>query len=64
MADLCRMSEAQYRKAKKLIRGLCCNYDGGNCILLDDGEPYLGSPQSPGTLWGEEEQGSERSFRL
>ncbi len=41
MADICRMDEAQFRKAKKLIRGLCCNYDGGNCLLLDDGEPCV-----------------------
>ena len=32
-----RMTEAQLRSAKKLIRGLCANYDGGNCLLLDDG---------------------------
>ena len=38
MVEICRMDEARHRKAKKLIRALCCNYDGGNCLALDDGE--------------------------
>ncbi len=38
MADLPRMDEEQSRKAKKLIRHLCANYDGGNCLPLDDGD--------------------------
>lgn len=38
MADLPRMTEKQFRQAKKLIRALCANCDGGNCLLLDDGE--------------------------
>ena len=38
MPALCRMSEAQFRRAKKLIRRLCANYDGGNCLPLDDGD--------------------------
>ena len=33
-----RMSEAQFRRAGKLIRRLCANYDGGNCLPLDDGD--------------------------
>ena len=36
-----RLNEAQYRKAKKLTRRLCANNDGGNCLLLDDGEPCV-----------------------
>ncbi len=32
------MTDAQLRKAKKLIRKLCANCDNGNCLLLDDGE--------------------------
>lgn len=28
----------QSRSVNKLIRQECCNYDNGNCILLDDGE--------------------------
>mgnify|MGYP003821611983 CR=1 FL=1 len=38
MPDLPRMTEAQFRRAKKLIRKLCANCDDGNCLLLDDGE--------------------------
>ena len=38
MPDLPRMTEAQFRRAKKLIRRLCANCDNGNCLLLDDGE--------------------------
>lgn len=39
MAELPRMDNKQLRRARKLIRKLCCNYDHGNCIALDDGEP-------------------------
>lgn len=42
--DIRRMDEGQLRRAKKLIRGLCANCDGGNCLLLDDGET-TGCPQ-------------------
>jgi len=38
MPELPCMTEAQFRKAKKLIRKLCANCDDGNCLLLDDGE--------------------------
>lgn len=31
------MDYSQYRKARKLAY-TCCNYDNGNCIMLDDGE--------------------------
>lgn len=33
-----RMTPAQRRRANALIRKTCCNYDNGNCLLLDDGE--------------------------
>lgn len=33
-----RLSDAQYRKVKKLTRRCCANNDGGCCLLLDDGE--------------------------
>lgn len=33
-----QMTPKQRRKANALIRKSCCNYDGGNCIALDDGE--------------------------
>jgi hypothetical protein len=39
------MTPGQRQTAVKLIRKLCCNYDGGNCILLDDGETCV-CPQS------------------
>ena len=29
------------RVANALIKRLCANYDGGNCLLLDDGEPCV-----------------------
>ena len=38
MADLPRMDDRQFHHAKKLIRRLCANYDGGNCLPLDDGD--------------------------
>ena len=31
------MDYRQYRRARRLVYE-CCNYDGGNCIALDDGE--------------------------
>ena len=39
MADLPRMTGRQFCRAKRLIRRLCANYDNGNCLPLDDGEP-------------------------
>ena len=41
MADTPRMDHKQLRRSKKLIRKLCCNYDHGNCLALDDGEPCV-----------------------
>ena len=31
------MSYRQYRRARRLVHE-CCNYDNGNCLMLDDGE--------------------------
>ena len=31
------MDYQQYRRARRLVHE-CCNYDGGNCLALDDGE--------------------------
>lgn len=31
------MDYRQYRRARRLVHE-CCNYDGGNCIALDDRE--------------------------
>lgn len=39
MDKLPRMNDSQFRRAKKLIRRLCANFDGGNCLPLDDGDP-------------------------
>lgn len=35
-----RMDYRQYRAACRLVHE-CCNYDEGNCLLLDDGEPCV-----------------------
>lgn len=43
--SLPRMTPAQRKRANALIRKTCCNYDGGNCLLLDDGESHT-CPQS------------------
>ena len=40
-----RMTPAQRRRANALSRKTCCNYDNGNCLLLDDGEECV-CPQS------------------
>ena len=36
-----RMDNSQFRRAKKLIRHLCANCDGGFCFLLDHGDPCI-----------------------
>ena len=38
MSDTKRLTPPQSRKVNALVRRSCCNYDGGNCILLDDRE--------------------------
>ena len=41
MSDhISRMDYQQYRAAHRLVHE-CCNYDGGNCVALDDGEPCV-----------------------
>ena len=37
---LCRMTPAQRKQANALIRRECCNYEDGNCMLLDDGDTH------------------------
>ena len=34
-----RITEAQVGRVQELARSCCCNCLGGNCLLLDDGEP-------------------------
>lgn len=36
-----KLTPQQSRRINALIRRECCNYDNGNCILLDDGEPCI-----------------------
>ena len=38
MSELKRMTPQQCRRAYALIRKTCCNFDNGNCLLLDDGD--------------------------
>ena len=38
MNDIKRLTPPQSRKVNALVRRTCCNYDSGNCILLDDGD--------------------------
>ena len=38
MSDIKRLTPPQSRKVNSLVRRTCCNYDSGNCILLDDGD--------------------------
>ena len=38
MSKIPRMSAEQARRVRKLIRALCANCDGSNCLLLDDGD--------------------------
>lgn len=35
-----RMDYRQHQAARRLVHE-CCNYDEGNCLLLDDGEPCV-----------------------
>ena len=39
--SLPRMTAGQRQRGVKLIRQTCCNYDNGNCVLLDRGEPCV-----------------------
>ena len=45
MRELPHMTEAQLRRAKRLIRTLCANCDHGSCLLLDDGYNPCPCPQ-------------------
>lgn len=41
MSERKRLTPQQSRKVNSLIKKTCCNCIGGNCILLDDGEPCV-----------------------
>lgn len=38
MTGVRRLAPPQSRRVNALVRRECCNYDCGNCILLDDGD--------------------------
>ena len=38
MSEIKRLTPPQSRRVNAIVKKECCNYDGGNCILLDDGE--------------------------
>ena len=38
MTGLRRLAPPQSRRVNTLVKRECCNCDGGNCILLDDGD--------------------------
>lgn len=41
MNGIPRLTYRQYRAVRRLVHD-CCNYDGGNCLALDDGwEPCV-----------------------
>lgn len=41
MSDIPRLTYQQYRAVRRLVHD-CCNYDGGNCLALDNGwEPCI-----------------------
>lgn len=35
-----RITEPQVDRVNALVRRLCCNFDNGSCLLLDDGEAH------------------------
>ena len=44
VSEIPHMTYQQYRTARRLVHE-CCNYDCGNCLLLDNGEECV-CPQS------------------
>ena len=36
-----KITPQQAKRVNALLRKLCANYNGGNCLLLDDGEPCV-----------------------
>lgn len=41
MPERIKLPPSQRRRCNRLIKRLCANYDDGNCLLLDDGEPCV-----------------------
>lgn len=42
-SSLYRMTPAQRKQANSFIRRECCNYDDGNCLVLDNSCPQIHS---------------------
>ena len=45
MAEIRHMTNTQFRRAKRLIRCLCANYNGGYCLLLEENFESCPCPQ-------------------
>lgn len=41
MSEIIRLSSQQSRRVNSLVKRECCNCDGGNCLLLDDGDACI-----------------------
>ena len=41
MPERIELTPSQRSRCNRLIKRLCANYDDGNCLLLDDGEPCV-----------------------
>lgn len=41
MRETISLTPKQSRRVNSLIKKMCCNYDDGHCILLDDGDPCV-----------------------
>lgn len=41
MREIILLTPKQSRRVNSLIKKMCCNYDNGPCILLDDGDPCV-----------------------
>ena len=41
MPERIELTPSQRRQCNRLIKRLCANFDDGNCLLLDDGEPCV-----------------------
>ncbi|MBR4205269.1 MAG: cysteine-rich VLP protein [Clostridia bacterium] len=46
-----RMDYRQHQAARRLVHE-CCNYDEGNCLLLDDGDCFVGDLERRAVLEG------------
>lgn len=41
MRETITLTPKQSRRVNSLIKKMCCNFDDGHCILLDDGDPCV-----------------------